>query len=164
MYATILTSNQQSLSSSSAAAAAAAAGPHGLFRLRIYFFWIYGIYEHLVRLLGRGISPTQGLYLHRTTQHRKTRTHIHASNGIRTRDPSVRGVEDSTCLRPRGHWDRQYSRISTSISHRMPFSTSTSHFCLAAAMAITCDVMMFLFTSLHLHEQQVRHTVCSEFF
>jgi len=38
MYATILTSNQQSLSSSSAAAAAAAAGPHGLFRLRIYFF------------------------------------------------------------------------------------------------------------------------------
>jgi len=25
---------------------------------------------HLVGLLGRGISPTQGLYLHRTTQHR----------------------------------------------------------------------------------------------
>jgi hypothetical protein len=33
-------------------------------------------------------------------------THIHASSGIRTHDPSVRAVEDSTCLRPRGHWDR----------------------------------------------------------
>jgi hypothetical protein len=29
----------------------------------------------LVGLLGRGISPTQGLYLHRTTQHRKKRGH-----------------------------------------------------------------------------------------
>jgi hypothetical protein len=33
------------------------------------------ISEHLVVLLGRGISPTQGLYLHRTTQHRKKQTH-----------------------------------------------------------------------------------------
>jgi len=28
---------------------------------------------------------------HRTPQHRKTRTHIRASNGIRTHDPNVRG-------------------------------------------------------------------------
>jgi len=28
-------------------------------------FWTFG------RTLGRGISPTQGLYLHRTTHHRK---------------------------------------------------------------------------------------------
>jgi hypothetical protein len=42
-----------------------------------------------------------------TEQHnRKTRTHIHASNGIRTHGPSVRAVKDRTCLRPRGHWDR----------------------------------------------------------
>jgi hypothetical protein len=34
------------------------------------------------------ISPSQGLYLHRTTQHRKTRTNIHALSGIRTHDPS----------------------------------------------------------------------------
>jgi len=26
------------------------------------------LFGHLVGLLGRGISPTQGLYLHRTTQ------------------------------------------------------------------------------------------------
>jgi hypothetical protein len=29
------------------------------------------LFGHLVGLLGRGISPTQGLYLHRTTRHRK---------------------------------------------------------------------------------------------
>jgi len=64
------------------------------------------VFGHSVGLLGRGISPSQGHYLHRTAQQRKTRTHIHASSGIRTHDPSVRAVEDRTCLRPRGHWDR----------------------------------------------------------
>jgi hypothetical protein len=39
-------------------------------------------------LLGRVISPSQGLYLHRTTQHRKTRTNIHALSGIRNHDPN----------------------------------------------------------------------------
>jgi hypothetical protein len=61
----------------------------------------------VVGLLGRGISPSQGHYLHRTAQHRKTRTHIHGSSGIRTNDPSVRAGEDRTCLRLRSHWDRQ---------------------------------------------------------
>jgi t-SNARE complex subunit (syntaxin) len=62
----------------------------------------------VVGLLGRGINPTQGIYLNKTIQHRKTQTHIHVSSGIRTHDPSVRSVEDSTCLRPRGHWDRHF--------------------------------------------------------
>jgi hypothetical protein len=44
--------------------------------------------RHMVVLLGRVISPSQGLYLHRTTQHRKTRTNIHTLSGIRTHDPS----------------------------------------------------------------------------
>jgi len=70
-------------------------------------------FRHLVGLLGRGISPTQGLYLHSTTQHRKTRTHIHASSGIRTPDPSVRALEDSTCLRLRCHWGRHQANHST---------------------------------------------------
>jgi hypothetical protein len=43
----------------------------------------------MVGLLGRVISQSQGLYLHRTTQHRKTRTNIHALSGIRTHDPST---------------------------------------------------------------------------
>jgi hypothetical protein len=38
-------------------------------------------------------------------KYRKMRTRIHAPNGIRTRDPSVRAVEYSTCIRPRGHWN-----------------------------------------------------------
>jgi hypothetical protein len=42
----------------------------------------------MVGLLGRVISPSQGLYLHRTKQHRKTRTNIHALSGIRTHGPS----------------------------------------------------------------------------
>jgi len=33
------------------------------------------LFGHLVGLLGRGISPTQVLYLHRTTQHMKKRGH-----------------------------------------------------------------------------------------
>jgi hypothetical protein len=46
------------------------------------------LFRHMVGLLGRVISPLQGLYLHRTTQHRKTRINIHALSGIRTHDPS----------------------------------------------------------------------------
>jgi hypothetical protein len=46
------------------------------------------LFRHMVGLPGRVISPSQGLYLHRTTQHRKTRTNIHALSGIRTHDPS----------------------------------------------------------------------------
>jgi hypothetical protein len=40
------------------------------------------------------IRQSQGLYLHRTTQHRKTRTNIYALSGIRTHDPSFRAIED----------------------------------------------------------------------
>jgi hypothetical protein len=36
---------------------------------------------HLVGLLGRVISPSQGLYLHGTAQHRKARTNIHDLSG-----------------------------------------------------------------------------------
>jgi hypothetical protein len=61
----------------------------------------------LSRTFGQGFGPTsRPLLTHRTTQHKKTRTRIHASSGIRIHDPCVRAVEDSTCLRQRGHWDR----------------------------------------------------------
>jgi hypothetical protein len=45
------------------------------------------LFRHMLGLLGRVISSSQGLYLHRT-KHRKTRTNIHALSGIRTHDPS----------------------------------------------------------------------------
>jgi hypothetical protein len=80
---------------------------NGLFRFRSLTSEIMNLFGQLVGLLGRGISPTQGLYLHRTTQHRKKRTHIHDPSRIRTCYPNVRAAEESTCLRPRGHWNRQ---------------------------------------------------------
>jgi hypothetical protein len=42
----------------------------------------------MVGLLEQVISPSQGLYLHRTTQYRKTPTNIHALSGIRAHNPS----------------------------------------------------------------------------
>jgi hypothetical protein len=39
--------------------------------------------------------------------HTTTQTDMHASSGIRTHDPLVRASEDSSCLRPHGHCDRQ---------------------------------------------------------
>jgi hypothetical protein len=67
-----------------------------------FFLWLYSPfwtlaalhiggflnYLDVIGLLGRVISSSQGLYLHRTTQHRKTWTNIHAFRGIRTHDPS----------------------------------------------------------------------------
>jgi hypothetical protein len=40
------------------------------------------------------------------TEHR-INANNHALSGIRTHDPSVRASEESSCLRPRGHRDRQ---------------------------------------------------------
>jgi hypothetical protein len=56
------------------------------------------LFGQLVGFLGRGITPTQGLYLHRITQDRKMRTHIHAPSGIRSLDPSFRTVQHISTL------------------------------------------------------------------
>jgi hypothetical protein len=64
-----------------------------------------------VGLLGRVISPSQGLYLN-TGQHKhriNAYADIHVLSEIRTHDPSVRASKDSTCLRPCGYRDRQKS-------------------------------------------------------
>jgi hypothetical protein len=47
----------------------------------------------MVGLIGRVISPSQGLRLHRTAQHRKTRTNSHALSGIQTYDPSFQAAK-----------------------------------------------------------------------
>jgi hypothetical protein len=60
-------------------------------------------YRESVGLLGRGISPTQGWYLHGTTQTEQKQTDIRASRGIRTHDPSIWDGEDISYLKPRGH-------------------------------------------------------------
>jgi hypothetical protein len=45
------------------------------------------IYTKLLGFIGRGISPSQGNYQHRTTQ-----TDIHASSGIRNHDTQCSSV------------------------------------------------------------------------
>jgi hypothetical protein len=69
-------------------------------------FFSFLIYTQSVGLLGRGISPSQGRYLH-TEQHKD----IHALSGIRTHDPSVRAGKDGSCLRPRGNCDRLHRKL-----------------------------------------------------
>jgi hypothetical protein len=75
------------------------------------------LFRQMVGLLGRVISPSQGLYLHTTTQHRKTRTNTHALSGIRTYDPSNQPAKthasDSTAT-VTGIYHLLHSYISTS--------------------------------------------------
>jgi hypothetical protein len=79
----------------------------------------------MVGLLGRVVSPSQGLYLHRTTQHRKTRTNIHALSGIGTHDPSNLQAKTPR-LRPHGHCDRQSWSIS--VQNNLFFTLNKSDF------------------------------------
>jgi hypothetical protein len=73
------------------------------------FFSSIIIFTQTVGLLGRVMTPSQGRYLH-AGQHKhriNSYTYIHVLSWIRTHDPSVLASEDSSCLRPRGHCDRQ---------------------------------------------------------
>jgi hypothetical protein len=67
-------------------------GPH---------FSVSWSYTQSVGLLERGISPSQGLYLH-TKQHKHRikahNTDNHSLSGFRTHDPRVRTSEESSCL------------------------------------------------------------------
>jgi hypothetical protein len=47
----------------------------------------------LVGLSGRGISPTQCLYLHRTAQYRKRQLNIHSVVGVRTHELIVQAIK-----------------------------------------------------------------------
>jgi hypothetical protein len=80
-------------------------GPRPLTQFRNHFSQTLG-------LLGRVISPSQGLYLN-TGQHKQNKRihtpNIHALSGIRTHDPSDRASEDSSYLRPRGYCDRPFA-------------------------------------------------------
>jgi hypothetical protein len=63
------------------------------------------LFRHMVGLLGRVISPSQGLYLHRTTQHRKTRDK-HPCLGRDSNPRSQQPTGQDPRLRPHGHCDR----------------------------------------------------------
>ena len=53
------------------------------------------VYRHTARLVRRVIGPSQGLYLHKTTETVKV-VHFHALSGMRTHNPSVLAAWDST--------------------------------------------------------------------
>jgi hypothetical protein len=58
----------------------------------------------MVGLLGRVISPSQGLCVHRTIQHKKTQTNIHALRDSNPRSQQPSGEDPR--LRLHGHCDR----------------------------------------------------------
>jgi hypothetical protein len=62
-------------------------------------FSVSYIYTRSVRLLGRGISPSQIRYLHTEQHNHRINADIHALSGIRTHNPSVRAAEDSSLLK-----------------------------------------------------------------
>jgi hypothetical protein len=57
----------------------------------------------LVGTLGREIGQSQGLYLLRKAEQRKTLTYIRASRKIGIHDPSDQAVQNQM----HGHWNRQ---------------------------------------------------------
>jgi hypothetical protein len=89
---------------------------------RDLFFSFVIFFTQTVGLLGRVISPSQGRNLD-TGQHKhkiNEHTDIHALSRIRTRDPSVRATEDSSCLRPSDHRNRRVGVLT----HRCRFMVS----------------------------------------
>jgi hypothetical protein len=110
-----------------------------------------------VGLLGRGISPSQGLCLY-TGQHKhriNAHANIHVSSRIRTYDPSVRASEDSSCLKSQIHTpsivtktlDSMYGRTERFIygsngehSMRSIIHISYSFFCIKKILSILFQV------------------------
>lgn len=76
-------------------------------------------------LHGRGVDPSQGLYLHRAAaQYRKTQTCNHTSSEIRNHDPYVRAVKTYIS----GHCDRLLLKHSRNTSHKYSLVIPASNF------------------------------------
>jgi hypothetical protein len=90
------------------------------------FFLVSRSYTQPVGLLGRGISPSQGFYLHTEQHEHRINAHnidIHALSGIQTPDPSVWACEDNSWLRPRSHGDRRiYNYLRLNLLHTIAVS------------------------------------------
>jgi hypothetical protein len=99
-------------------------------------------------LLGRGISPSQCLYLN-TGQHKQNKhiytPNIHALSGIRTHYHSVRAREDSLCLRALGYRDRLASARAKTVHalDRSATVTGAVELCLSA-VCIVCHYFIKL--------------------
>jgi hypothetical protein len=76
--------------------------PFGLFQSEL--FWNVESHRQSVGLLGRVMSRiARPLPIQDNTNREQTRTDIHVTKGIQTRDPSVRAGEDNSWLRTHGH-------------------------------------------------------------
>jgi hypothetical protein len=110
---------------------------------RGFYLWIY---ETIGRTPWTGVRPDARPL---PTQHRETQTHIHAPSRIRTCDLNIRTTEDSTCIRPLGHWDRL-------IFHRLNYrvwNVWLHRFCLYFILKKTCPVALsFLYVGLYLSQ------------
>jgi hypothetical protein len=73
--------------------------------VKLIKFFSFLNYTQSVGLLGWGINPLQGHYLHTEQHKQKKHIDIHALRRIQTQDPSVQEEEDCSCLTPRGHCD-----------------------------------------------------------
>jgi hypothetical protein len=73
-------------------------------------FYSFLIIQPVGRTPWAGDQPTARLPPTQDNTHTQNKCDIHASNGIRTHDPSVWAVEDSSSLRSRGHCDRRQIR------------------------------------------------------
>jgi hypothetical protein len=116
-------------------------------------FTFYESLGQVVGLLGRGISPTQGLYLHRTTQHKKTRTHIHASSGIRTTIPMFERPKTVRAL------DRAVSGNSNNFSI-IPNSSIASQMS-QCFLFISCPYSLFTNIGRYIDHSRDRLAVCT---
>jgi hypothetical protein len=71
-----------------------------------FFSFLIFLHRRWDSLDGRSSRRKAATYTQDNTNTEYTHTDIHALSGIRTDDPSVWAGEDSSCLRPRGHFDR----------------------------------------------------------
>jgi hypothetical protein len=69
-------------------------------------FFSFSIHTQSVDILERGMSPSQGRYLHTEQHKQRMNSHRHPCLEWNSRDPSVRGGGDGSDLRPRSYCDR----------------------------------------------------------
>jgi hypothetical protein len=74
--------------------------------MAVSFYSVSQSYAQPVELLGWGVSPSQGSYLHTEQNKQRIKADTHASSGTQTHDLSVWANKDSSCLSPRSHYDR----------------------------------------------------------
>jgi hypothetical protein len=119
----------------------------------------------MVGLLGRVISSSQGLCLHRTTQHRQMRTNIHALSGIRTRDP----VYERSRPTPQTTWLLDWRNILLTYFNCTKFSVTLQHTHSLKVLKVTssCLQQMIIqdwYSSLMDHLQMICETAhCCQF-